>query len=75
MDRKTVLIFAIGLLTGAAVAKLIPKEKSIGVLRVDESDPTEEPYLFLELSHDVSTVRKKKRVILDVLDESYLPAK
>ena len=75
MDRKMILIFAIGIFTGVAMTQLAPKEKSIGTLRVDESDPSEEPYLFLELSRDVSTVRKKKRVILDVLDESYLPAK
>ena len=75
MDRKTILIFVIGIFTGVAMTRIAPKEKSIGVLRVDESDPTEEPYLFLELSRDVSTVRKKKRVMLDVLDESYIPAK
>lgn len=75
MDRKTSLIFTIGLLTGVVVAQLIPKEKPIGVLRVDESDPTEEPYLFLELSQDVRSVRTKKRVTLDVLDKNYLSAK
>lgn len=75
MDRKMILIFAIGIFTGVAMTRIAPKEKSIGTLRVDESDPAEEPYLFLELSRDVSTVRKKKRVILDVLDESYLTAK
>ena len=75
MDRKTILIFTVGLLTGVAATQLIPKEKPIGVLRVDESDPTEEPYLFLELSQDVSAIRTKKRVTLDVLDKNYLSAK
>ena len=75
MDRKEIIIFSAGLLMGFAVTGLVTRKKPIGTLRIDESDPNEEPYIFLELNRDVSSVRTKKRVMLAVLDKNYLPAK
>jgi len=75
LDRKGIIIFSAGLLMGFAVTGLVARKKPIGTLRIDESDPNEEPYIFLELNQDVGSVRTKKRVMLTVLDKNYLPAK
>ena len=67
----------LGLAIGAAVAFVIchiPK-KRIGTLRVDQSDPSEDPYLFLELDVNIDTVKKQKYVIFDVNVENYISQK
>lgn len=69
-----VFIFIIGIVCGAFISNLLLKKHSIGTLRIDNSDP-DGPYLFLELSTNISSFNKKKQVILNVLDESYLPQK
>ena len=53
---------------------IVKKKHSIGTLRIDNSD-SDGPYLFLELSTNISSFNKKKQVTLNVLDESYLPQK
>lgn len=45
----------------------------VGTLRVDQSDPFDEPYLFLELSRPVSYVMGRKVVVMDVKVEDYIP--
>jgi hypothetical protein len=54
----------IGFFAGVLVGDRSKKSK--GTIHVDYSDPTDGPYLFLELSVPVSTVVSEKRVILDV---------
>lgn len=39
----------IGVMVGVLLSRFIFKEKPVGSLRVDESDPDSGPYLFLEL--------------------------
>lgn len=47
----------------------------IGSLRMDQSDPSEPPYLFLELDPDgMQKIHKYKTVSLRVRIENYLPA-
>ena len=75
MGRKELIVFGTGLLAGVAMTILANWKKPIGVLRIDESDPNEEPYIFLELNQGVDSVRTKKRVMLTVLDKNYLSAK
>ena len=69
-----VFIFIIGIVCGAFISRLLLKKHSIGTLRIDNSD-SDGPYLFLELSTNISSFSKKKQVTLSVLDESYLPQK
>ena len=45
----------------------------VGTLRVDQSDPFDEPYLFLELSKPVNYVMGRKVVVMDVKVEDYIP--
>lgn len=47
----------------------------VGTLRVDQSDPFDEPYLFLELSRPVSYVMGRKVVVMDVKVEDYISRK
>lgn len=69
-----ILIFVLGLVLGLVLAfvyRKIRKTESIGVLRVDTSDP-DGPYLFLELHTGIGEVMRRKRVILDVQTENYI---
>ena len=69
-----VFIFIIGIVCGTFISHLLIKKHSIGTLRIDNSDP-DGAYLFLELTADTSSFNKKKRVVLNVLDENYISQK
>lgn len=63
--------FIIGFILGI----LRKKDKAVGTLRIDTSDPEDGPYLFLELSTDPRALMSRKTVILDVNTESYISQK
>lgn len=65
----------VGIIVGAIVAMLIFSAFSVGNLRVDHSIPEDDPYMFLELTKSVSTVLKKKFVVLKVRAEDFIPHK
>lgn len=49
------------------------KNKPIGVVRVDQSDPNEKPYLFLELPPgSMDEIMTKDVVTFNVVRENYL---
>ena len=57
-------------------AILFKRKKPVGTLRVDRSDPTEAPYLFLELEYGgMEKIHKSKTVLFKVDLGSYLPRK
>lgn len=64
-----VVIGVIGGVVGTLIAVL---KLNIGDLRVDQSDPYEEPYLFLELSKPVNAFRDKAYVLLRVNNSNYI---
>lgn len=65
-----------GVLIGLMLAKFIYRDRPIGNLRVDNSDPDSGPYLFLELSKGLeSSVLSKKYVMLRVKIENYISHK
>lgn len=71
---EALLVFFTGVLFGlvlALLAYLMFKEKPVGTLRVDRSDP-DGPYLFLELHEDVSTVLRSEYITLKVDARSYI---
>ena len=45
---------------------LLFRKNMVGTLLVNTSDPDDAPYLFLELSKDVSDVTNKRYVVLKV---------
>ncbi len=66
----------VGILIGLLVSRFIFKEKPIGSLRVDQSDPDSEPYLFLELDQGgMNDIYKKQSVRLRVKIKNYISHK
>lgn len=70
---ELVIIFVIGILVGCIITRSIFRMRSVGSLRIDTSDQDDEPYLFLELSKDVSVVYQRKYVTLKVNTKSFIP--
>ena len=64
---------AIGIVFGVLLGIVLSRRRSLGNLRVDRSDPTSEPLLFLELGTDVRTIMRKKQVVFKVRVEDFLP--
>lgn len=65
-----------GILIGLLVSKFVFKDKPIGSLRVDKSDPDSGPYLFLELdAGGMSDIYKKQSVRLRVKIKNYISHK
>jgi hypothetical protein len=75
MNKKLITVFASGLTIGLVAAGMTPAIKAVGTLRVDESDPDETPYLFLELDRSINVIRKSKYVLMKVVNKNYLPRK
>lgn len=63
-----------GIVVGVVVTKIVTRPKPIGFLRIDESDPDDGPYLFLELSPDSAPqmLKKKKYVTMKIKVENFL---
>lgn len=69
-------IMTISVLATILISKNLERRKQIGSLRVDQSDPTESPYLFLELTSDGMTkIRKYRTVVVKVRIENYISDK
>lgn len=64
-------ILALG--AGVAIGLAIGYEHPVGDLRVDRSDPTSPPYLFLELDTDVYSVMRRKHVLFRVKLKDFIP--
>lgn len=72
---EIVIGIIVGIIIGAVLTCLIFGAFSVGSLRVDQSIPEDEPYLFLELTRNVSTILQKKFVVLKVRAEDFIPHK
>lgn len=78
-----ILGLVIGILIGGFIGCIVTRNAMIkrslkslvGTLRVDTSDPDDNPYMFLELSKDVTDVTSKKSVLLKVSTENYISQK
>ncbi len=64
-----------GAFIGAIITLLIFCTISSGNLRVDQSITEDDPYMFLELTKSVSTILKKKFVVLKIRAEDFIPHK
>ena len=71
---EIVIAVVIGIVVGSLTV-LVMGSLSSGNLRIDQSIPEEDPYLFLELTKSVSTILHKKFVILKVRAEDFIPHK
>lgn len=64
----------IGIMAGVLLSRFIFREKPVGSLRVDESDPDSGPYLFLELDR-ADAIYKQRYVRLRVELKNYISHK
>ncbi len=69
------VIAIVAVVIGFIIGRILPRERPVGDLRVDRSDPSCEPYLFLELDTDVRTIMCKKYVTFRVKLEDFVPRK
>ena len=67
-----VLLFLLGFMVGIVSFLVYLIVRSVGTLRVDQSDPTEQPYLFLELDKPVETVTNKEYVLFRVIKKNFI---
>ena len=65
------ITFMLGAFTGVIAYEIVSRKKSIGDLRIDNSDP-DGPYLFLELSVDPNEILKHRCITLQVNTKSYI---
>ena len=70
-----ILFFVFGFLMGVGFLWQATKDKAAGTLRIDQSDPEDGPYFFLELGVDPRTLTNEKIVTFKVNTESYLSQK
>lgn len=68
-------IFLSGAALGVLIVIIFSRKGSSGVLRIDTSDPSEDPYIFLELHENLGSVRRKSQIKLDISTESYISQK
>lgn len=69
--------FILGTIVGFVTFAVVCVRRRVGVLRIDTSDPDDEPYLFLELNNNINPhiLRRYKFVVLDINPESYISQK
>ena len=71
-----IIVLLIGVVIGMLVSRFIFREKPVGSLRVDESDPDSGPYLFLELDpNNADAIYKQRYVRLQVELRNYISHK
>lgn len=69
---EIVIALIIGIVFGGIFIIIPIYSDYVGALRIDHSDPDEEPYLFLELNRGVGDITRKKWVILKVDPRDYI---
>jgi hypothetical protein len=57
---STIAILLLGVLIGVIFTCVVFRCWMVGALRVNHSDPHDAPYLFLELSKELTSVTNKK---------------
>jgi hypothetical protein len=67
-----IITLVFGFICGYVVCKAVSIDEPIGDLRVDESDPDDGPYLFLELKSRPESFKHLERVTLNVKAENYI---
>ena len=67
-----VLLVLLGFIGGMVFFLICLAARSIGTLRIDQSDPTEPPYLFLDLDKPVESIAKEKYVLFRVSKKNFI---
>ena len=69
------LLVLAGVFFGIGISILIRHKHFVGTLRIDQSDPSDTPYLFLDLDRPVGSFRKRRFVFLWVENKNYISHK
>lgn len=69
---KAIIFIAVGMILGILLDKWSVRKNRVGILRVDHSDPTDQPYIFLEATESVYEIAKRKYVLMDVEIRNYI---
>ena len=67
-----VLLVLLGFVFGMVFFLICLAARLIGTLRIDQSDPTEPPYLFLDLDKPVESIIKEKYVLFRVSKKNFI---
>lgn len=65
----------IGFMCGVRYRTNLERKKTVGSLRIDRSDASDNPYLFLEANQGVEVILKEKWVVLTVNAENFISHK
>lgn len=69
------ILILLGMCLGVGLTIIFKRRRPVGTLRVDQSDSTEAPYLFLDLDEPVNSFRREKYVTFKVRNENYISRK
>ena len=61
-----------GILVGVAASAVYFRARTIGLLRVDRSDPSEPPYLFLDVEKNPDALQHGRLVVLRIRKENLI---
>ena len=61
-----------GILVDVAASAVYFRARTIGLLRVDRSDPSEPPYLFLEVEKNPDALQHGRLVVLRIRKENLI---
>ena len=67
-----ILLFLLGFMVGIVSFLVYLIVRSVGTLRVDQSDLKEQPYIFLELDKPVESVINEKYVLFRVIKKNFI---
>ncbi|MDD3040029.1 hypothetical protein [Bacteroides sp.] len=67
------LCWVLGVLVGYGLRDIMVKMFTSGTLRIDQSDPSEPPYMFLEGTIPIDWIIKKKRITFNVSVKDFIP--
>lgn len=73
MNLFYILYFVLGVLAGGLITKIMATRKPSGTLRIDQSDPGEPPYMFLEGVIPMHMLIKKKTITFKVSVKDFIP--
>lgn len=66
------ILFIAGIFFGIVISIIWVRAYRVGTLRIDQSDPQDGPFMFLELDKGMGNIASKKNVILKVSLENYI---
>ena len=76
MEWFMILIFVVlGIVIGYNIAMYRIRSKTFGAIRIDRSDPDDEPYLFLEIKQHPDALMNERFVMLEVRNENLISPK